>query len=363
MLRRMRRHETSSCRCVALAAWLRALGAAPSARRSPMRRCRATATRVRALLKQGADVSAAQGDGMTRAALGRRARRRRDWPTMLVYAGANVVGGHAHRPVHAAAPRQPGRAARPSSQALLKAGAERRRASRRPSGVTPLHLAAASGSARRRHAAARRTAPTSTRKEAEWGQTPLIFAAALNRVEAIKRAARARRRPERRRRRPSTSRKQSAARSRGQPSGSGRCSRRSVPKGRAAADRQPDAGGDRRRRASCSRPARFRRPRPGAARRRTSATTTSAANSFNPEEINPPVATKGGLTALLHAARQGHLEAARALLDGGADDQPGGRRRRHQPAADGGDQRPVRHGDVPHRARRQPEPRRRAATA
>src|SRR5262249_50550379 len=50
----------------------------------------------------------------------------------------------------------------------------------------------------------------------------------------------------------------------------------------------------------------------------------NAANSFNPEEINPPVATKGGLTALLHAARQGNLEAARALVDGGASiDQPG----------------------------------------
>ncbi len=44
----------------------------------------------------------------------------------------------------------------------------------------------------------------------------------------------------------------------------------------------------------------------------------SAANNFDPEEINPPVASKGGLTALLHAARQGHIEAARALLDGGA---------------------------------------------
>ncbi len=41
--------------------------------------------------------------------------------------------------------------------------------------------------------------------------------------------------------------------------------------------------------------------------------------NFNPEEINPPVATKGGMTALLHAARQGYIEAAAALLDGGAN--------------------------------------------
>src|SRR5205814_3591157 len=50
----------------------------------------------------------------------------------------------------------------------------------------------------------------------------------------------------------------------------------------------------------------------------------TAANSFNPEEINPPVATKGGLTALLHAARQGYVEAARTLLDGGAPIDQGG---------------------------------------
>jgi uncharacterized protein len=43
------------------------------------------------------------------------------------------------------------------------------------------------------------------------------------------------------------------------------------------------------------------------------------ARGFNPEEINPPVSSKGGMTALLHAARQGYLEAAKALLDGGAD--------------------------------------------
>src|SRR5581483_5599821 len=39
---------------------------------------------------------------------------------------------------------------------------------------------------------------------------------------------------------------------------------------------------------------------------------------FDPEEINPPVAFKGGLTALLHAARQGNLAAVEALVEGGA---------------------------------------------
>ena len=66
-------------------------------------------------------------------------------------------------------------------------------------------------------------------------------------------------------------------------------------------------------------------PEPAAAAAAAAAAATPrrhAANSFNPEEINPPVASKGGLTALLHAARQGYIDAARALLDGGADDQP-----------------------------------------
>ena len=32
-----------------------------------------------------------------------------------------------------------------------------------------------------------------------------------------------------------------------------------------------------------------------------------------------PSSTKGGMTALHHAARQGYMDAARALLDGGAN--------------------------------------------
>ena len=39
----------------------------------------------------------------------------------------------------------------------------------------------------------------------------------------------------------------------------------------------------------------------------------------NPNARPPAIETKGGLTALLHAVRQGHVGAAMALLDGGAD--------------------------------------------
>src|SRR5438046_4595904 len=99
---------------------------------------------LRDLLKQGADVGAAQGDGMTALHW---AAERGDAPMteMLVYAGANVgavtrIGQYT--PLHLA-----GRSgSAPVVQALLKAGAA---ASARATttGVTPLHLAAAAGSA------------------------------------------------------------------------------------------------------------------------------------------------------------------------------------------------------------------------
>ena len=59
------------------------------ARRSPTPRCRATRKRVRALLKQAADVNGAQGDGMT--ALHWAAMKNdADLAQLLLYAGANV---------------------------------------------------------------------------------------------------------------------------------------------------------------------------------------------------------------------------------------------------------------------------------
>ena len=90
---------------LAMTAWL---GAAPSPSAVADAAMKGDRDAVRALLKQGADVSAAKGDGMTAlhfaaergdaatdrdAGLCRRQRR----------------GGDAHRPVHAAAPRQPHR--------------------------------------------------------------------------------------------------------------------------------------------------------------------------------------------------------------------------------------------------------------
>jgi ankyrin repeat protein len=260
---------------------------------------------IRTLLQQGADVNAARGDGMS--ALHFAAERNdAEMAAMLLYAGANVgavtrIGQYT--PLHVAAKSGSDTVA----DALIKAGAVVD-AKAVPSGATPLHLAAGGGSAavvtRLLAAGADKNA-----REAEWGQTPLIFAAAQNRVEAIRallgrgadpdvttsvidiaqrtaldRAANTRQRkvlesygvgPEQQ---PSASQMQAAV----------QASRELFLSGKIPPPDKNDTGeGDRDR-------------------------------NFNPEEINPPVTTKGGLTALLHAARQGHLDAARALLDGGA---------------------------------------------
>src|SRR5438128_9726853 len=99
---------------------------------------------VRTLLKQGADVSGAHGDGMT--ALHWAAERGdAAMAEMLVYAGANVAAvtriGQ-YTPLHL--PSQSGSAA--VVDALITAGADVK-ARTTNTGVTPLHLAASSGSA------------------------------------------------------------------------------------------------------------------------------------------------------------------------------------------------------------------------
>ena len=271
---------------------------------------------LRALLKQGADVSGAQGDGMS--ALHYAAERGDvEMTEMLVYAGANIgattrIGQYT--PLHLAS--QSGSAA--VVQALVKSGANVS-ARTTTTGVTPLHLAAATGNADVVTILLDHGADANA-KDADWGQTPLIYAAAQNRPDAIrvllergadprvttktidiqKQGALDRAATERQRKvleaavakgqQPTASQIQAAMQASRELFASGKIPSPDTKEGAAANDRNA----------------------PG------------AANNFDPEEINPPVATKGGLTALLHAARQGHVAAARALLDGGAPiDQPG----------------------------------------
>jgi uncharacterized protein len=136
---------------------------------------------VRSLLRDGADVNAAQGDGMS--ALHWAAEHGdAEMVEMLIYAGAEIqaitrIG--AYSPLHVASRN----GALAAVEALLAAGADVDVVTD-PSGSTPLHLAAASGSGEVVRALIDAGADPDAR-EAEWHQTPLIFAASWNRVEAI----------------------------------------------------------------------------------------------------------------------------------------------------------------------------------
>ena len=258
---------------------------------------------IKTLLKQGADVGVAQGDGMT--ALHWAAERGdADMAQLLIVAGANVqavtrIG--LYTPLHLAAKS----GSTDVVKAIINAGADVN-AKADPSGATPLHLAALAGSAPVINLLADAKADVNA-KENEWEQTPIIFAASQNRAEAItaliKRGAD-----------PNVSTKAIDVSKQGQLD-------------RAAVERQRKMiegfiGKD-----SNARPTPAQMQAAIEASRELLKSgkipppdpNAPPPRGFNPEEINPPVSSKGGMTALLHAARQGYVDAARALLDGGAD--------------------------------------------
>ena len=136
---------------------------------------------VKALLQQGGDVNAAQGDGMT--ALHWAAMKNDgELAQMLVYAGANVKATTrlgSNTPLVLAA--RNGNA--PVVQVLLKAGADAKAAT--STGTTPLMLAAASGNTEAVTALLAAGSDLEA-KESSMQQTPLMFAAAFSRVEVMK---------------------------------------------------------------------------------------------------------------------------------------------------------------------------------
>ncbi len=261
--------------------------------------------RVRELLRQGEDVNAAQGDGMS--ALHWAADRGdAEMIEVLLYAGAEVqsvtrIGEYT--PLHIAA--RNGHTA--ATTALLAGGADVN-AVTDPSGSTPLHLAATSGNGEVVRALLAAGADPNAR-EAEWAQTPLIFAAAWNRVDAIVALieggadpnlaaqtedliamGRVDSQASRRQNEvlkaftndgqwaPTSAQIQAAVRA-----------ARTVYENTDAVEAEPEEEEE----------GRFRRP--------------------------VRIKTKGGLTPLLHAARQGHVESIEALLDRGAEiDKVGG---------------------------------------
>src|SRR5215471_13728786 len=137
---------------------------------------------VRGLLQKGADVNAAQSDGMT--ALHWAAYKGdAELADMLLYAGAHtdaVTRIGQYTPLHVAS--REGNAA--VAKVLIDKGANVNSKTTN-SGATPLHLAAAAGNPELITYLLDHKADVNSRED-EWGQTPLIFAASLNRVEAIK---------------------------------------------------------------------------------------------------------------------------------------------------------------------------------
>jgi ankyrin repeat protein len=142
---------------------------------------RGDSARVRALLKDGADVNAAQGDGMS--ALHWAAQRGDvGLVQMLVYAGARVdasTRNGSYTPLHLAA--RNGRAV--TVAALLKAGSDPNQRTT-SGGATSLHYAAGIGSTESIEALLDAGAEVDVR-EGAWEQTPLMWAANYGRISAV----------------------------------------------------------------------------------------------------------------------------------------------------------------------------------
>jgi uncharacterized protein len=177
MQRLIRKFGFGGVMAITLTAWLSAAGPAPVADATMARDREA----VKTLLKNGADVNAAQGDGMT--ALHWAARNGdAELAQMLLFAGANVkattrLGGYT--PLMMAA--EQGHAT--VIAALVSGGADARAAN--ALGTTPLMLAAASGNPQAVTTLVENGAEIDAR-EKTFGQTPLMFAASANRIEAVK---------------------------------------------------------------------------------------------------------------------------------------------------------------------------------
>jgi uncharacterized protein len=226
---------------------------------------------VRALLRKGSDVNAAQGDGMT--ALHWAAMHdRSELATMLLYAGANVRATTrlgAYTPLHLAA--QAG-AAR-TLQALLQAGAVVNTPT--ATGATALMLAAAAGHGETVRSLLDGNADVNA-KESTHGQTALMFAAARDRADVVRLLI-----------------------ARGADTKAASTFVDLIALG--------GGEGDGRRLAQTSQ-------QPPSGPRRTEV--PGVTRGFRYNEL---IGAQGGLTALLFAARQGAMETARALVDGGAD--------------------------------------------
>jgi ankyrin repeat protein len=257
-----------------------ALSVGISAAESPIADAAARGDReaVKALLKNAADVNAAQGDGMTAlhwAAMHGDA----DLAQMLIVAGANIKATTrlgTYTPLYLASQQGHGKVI----QALITAGADVKAGT--PNGTTPLMVAAASGEVDAVRALIEAGADVNAKDGVRW-QTPIMYAAASNRAAVIELLA------SKGADLKSTSKVSDLANLSREGAGFGGNPQGGVPGGGQGAQ---GAGAAR------------RPPMPGVDR------------NYN---LNELIVAHGGLTPLLYAARQGYHEAAGALLKAGAD--------------------------------------------
>ena len=262
---------------------------------------RGDAAAVRSLIAEGEDVNAAQGDGMTALHW---AARNRDGALVrtLLEAGAKVGAGTRighYTPLHLASEAGAGEVV----EILLGAAADPERAIEVGGGARPLHFAAASGSERVIAALVAAGADVNA-TEQSWEQTPLIFAASGGRTAAVRALLRAGADP--------------AVHTRVVDVAA-----------RAVSDRIERS--ERNRRVQAGKPwgpevaETVRREQEEQTRMaRAEAASRQEAETRMIEEPEPLsygelVGGHGGLTALLHAAREGHTETALVLLEAGAD--------------------------------------------
>lgn len=279
---------------------------------------------VRALLREGADVNAAQGDGMTAlhwASLENRA----ELVQLLLYAGAQVepttrLGGYT--PLHLAA--QKGFVDVVST--LLAGGADPNALT--ATGVAPLHFAAESGDVSTVQALVQRGADVNI-VDAHQARTPLMFAAAYGRGAAMRtlldagadvkavttvvdyREVAKKDQEDRRRRQ----RMVAAARGEPEQRGQGGQGGQNAQGGQGGQNAQAGQGGQGGQSAGApAQPDPDDRPEPGAR-----PDSVPSQLFVSPLSYTDLVGAQGGFTALHYAARDGHMDEARMLLDAGAD--------------------------------------------
>jgi uncharacterized protein len=261
-----------------------ALSVGISAAESPVADAAARGDRdaVKALLKNAADVNAAQGDGMTAlhwAAMNGDV----ELVQMLIYAGANVRATTrlgTYTPLYLAS--QQGHGA--VILALAKAGADVKAGT--PNGTSPLMVAAASGDVAAVRALVEAGADVNG-KDGVRGQTPIMYAAASNRAAVIEYLA------SKGADLKVTNKVSDLANLSREGAGFGGNPQGAIPGGGQGGPGggAPAAGGR-------------RAPQPGVDRN---------------YQLNELIIAQGGLTPLLYAVRQGYMESSEALIKAGAD--------------------------------------------